>query len=165
MASAGPLDRRERRVLGVEIRDFAPSDREETRDLILRGLRERWGADFDPSFNSDLDDMGASYLATGGQVIVAIDGRTIVGTGTLMVEPGDRVVRLVRMSTDPQHRRRGIARGIVDELIRRARTGDYDHMLVETDTPWTSAVRLYQSCGFQITEQDDANTYFMLALR
>jgi len=33
-----------------------------------------------------------------------------------------------------------------------------------TDTPWTSAVELYRSCGFVEVGRDDTDTFFVMSL-
>ena len=56
------------------LRDFARRDQRAVRDLILDGLRERWGDGFDPSYNADLEDITSSYVAKGAEVVVFDDG-------------------------------------------------------------------------------------------
>lgn len=139
------------------------ADQAATRALIQAGLRERWGPTFDPDANPDTDDLWASYVATGGDVVVAVHQAQVVGTGTLIGLSSD-CGQLVRMATDRGHRRRGIARAIVTELIRRAQARGFSRLEVSTDTPWASAVALYQSCGFQIAAVDDDVTRFTMPI-
>jgi hypothetical protein len=47
------------------MRDFKPGDQVPVRELVLEGMRERWGDAYDPSVNPDLDDISASYLDRG----------------------------------------------------------------------------------------------------
>ena len=129
------------------------------RSLILDGMRERWGAGFDPAVNPDVDDMWASYIATGGEIVVWVEDGAVVGTGTLVPE-ADGGGRIMRMSVARSWRRRGIGRRIVAELVRRAGRRGLRPVRVSTDTPWPEAVGLYAACGFAIVEQDDADTHF-----
>ena len=60
------------------LRDFDPDGQAAVRELVLDGLRERWGGAFDASVNPDLDGgsersgtiawqrCGARIAATGG---------------------------------------------------------------------------------------------------
>lgn len=150
-------------MIGVELCTFTPADQAETRAVIQAGLRERWGDAFDPSANPDTDDLWASYVEPGGEIVVAVAGGRIVGTGTL-IEPEPRLGQLVRVSTHPDHRRRGVARRIVAELIGRARARGHERLIVQADTPWRSAVALYASCGFDIVGQDALTTRLALGV-
>lgn len=143
----------------MEVRDFSVADQVATRALIQAGLRERWGPTFDPDANPDTDDLWASYVATGGEVVVAVSQAQVVGTGTL-IELASDCGQLVRMATAEGHRRKGIAREVVAELVRRAQARGFKRLVVTTDTPWRSAVALYQSCGFQIEAVDSDITRF-----
>jgi len=145
------------------MRDFRPSDQEAVQRLILDGLRERWGAAFDDSLNSDLDDIAASYVDCGADVVVVDTDTGIVATGVLLSE-GDQRAWIVRMSVASTHRRQGFGRMVVEELISRARKRGVAEIVVLTDTPWTSAVELYLACGFSEVDRDDTDTHFAMAL-
>lgn len=130
--------------------------------LIQDGLRDRWGDDFDPAFNQDVLDIQGHYVDAGAVVLVAeLDGR-IVATGTLSIDgPNGEIVRVSVAST---HRRRGLARMMVDALIESARAHSLERVRVATDTPWRSAVALYRSTGFTEVRADETNTHFELML-
>jgi GNAT superfamily N-acetyltransferase len=131
--------------------------------LISAGMQERWGGAYDPAFNPDLADLGASYVDRGADVVVAeLDGR-LVGTGLLLPD-GERVGRLLRMSVAPDRRRRGIASAVVGELVARARRRTMTRVVVRTDTPWPDAIALYRSCGFVVVAQDAVETDLALDL-
>jgi len=146
------------------LRDFQPSDQQDLRRLILEGLRERWGEAFDASFNPDLDDFVANYVERGADVVVmeSQDGE-LVATGTLASGPSN-IGRIVRMSVAATHRRQGFARRVVEELVERARRSGMSEVVVLTDTPWTSAVELYRSCGFTEIGSDGTDTHFVIPL-
>lgn len=145
------------------IRDFALRDQEPFRALVLAGMEERWGDAYDPGFNTDLDDVSVSYLAGGADVVVAEVDRQVLATGILRPEEGCRG-RIVRMSVDRVHRRQGLARQVVEELLARARRRGFRQVVVMTDTPWESAASLYRSCGFIEVGRDDTDTHFALEL-
>ena len=86
---------------------------------MLAGLEERWGEVFDPPFNRDLDDIAATYLAYGADVVVVQIDHQIVATGILRAEHGNRG-RIDRISVDRLFRRQGLARQVIEELINRA---------------------------------------------
>lgn len=143
------------------IRSFEPADQESVRALVLDGLRERWGSAFAAGHNPDLDDIAATYVAPGGEVVVVDDAGEIVATGTLVAEDAGRG-RLVRISVDAGARRRGLGRLVVAELVARARRRGMTSVVVTADTPWMSAVALYRACGFTEVAADDVSTSFVL---
>ncbi|WP_426573580.1 GNAT family N-acetyltransferase [Aquihabitans sp. McL0605] len=145
------------------MRNFTPDDQDAVRALVLDGMRERWGEAYDDSFNPDLDDIWATHVAHGAEVVVADDGGRIVAVGMLLPEPEDRG-RIRRVSVDRSHRRQGLGRAVVDELVARARDRAMVEVLVRADTPWTSALALYRSCGFTCVGADDTDTLFSLTV-
>jgi ribosomal protein S18 acetylase RimI-like enzyme len=145
------------------LRDFEPRDHEPVRELVLAGMRERWGDAYDPSANPDLDNISACYVDRGADVVVAEFGGEIVAAGILWPEAHDRG-RIVRVSVDQAHRQRGFGRQVVEELIRRARRRGMLELVALTDTPWTSALALYRSCGFREVREDETDTHFVLSL-
>jgi ribosomal protein S18 acetylase RimI-like enzyme len=145
------------------LRDFARRDQRAVRDLILDGLRERWGDGFDPSYNADLEDITSSYVAKGAEVVVFEREGAVIATGTLLSE-SDLRGRIVRVSVAATDRRRGLGRSVVEELVRRARRRGMRELLVLTDTPWASALALYRACGFVDVAEDSTDTYLAMVL-
>lgn len=146
------------------LRDFQPSDQSGLRRLILAGLQDRWGERFDADVNPDLDDFVANYLDDGAEIVVVEADGTIVATGILV--PDDAGTgRIMRMSVAGAHRRQGLARRIVEELIGRAHRSGMSEVRVLADTPWTSAVELYRACGFTEIGSDGKDTHFVMPLR
>lgn len=144
------------------LRDFRSSDQPAVRLLILAGLQDRWGETFNAGLNPDLDDFEANYLDCGGEVVIETDG-AIVATGILVPDEG-ATGWIVRMSVASAYRRQGLARAVVEELIRRARRRDMTEVRVLTDTPWTSAIALYRECGFTERGSDGTDTHFAMPL-
>jgi GNAT superfamily N-acetyltransferase len=145
------------------LRDFEPRDQDVVRELILAGLAERWGDRFDPNANPDTDDLWGSYVVRGGEIVVFELESEVVATGTLIRE-AHGAGRILRMSVDHRHRRKGLARIVVGELIERASRRGLDPVRVETDTPWAEAVALYATCGFALVSQDAIASHFVMTL-
>jgi ribosomal protein S18 acetylase RimI-like enzyme len=145
------------------LRHYRPSDQHELRRLILEGLRDRWGEAFDASINPDLNDFVANYLRRGAEIVVIESNGEIVAAGILVADDGV-TGRIVRMSVAAGHRRQGLARRVVEELVRRARRRSMSEVRVLTDTPWTSAVELYRACGFTEIGSDGKDTHFVMSL-
>ncbi len=154
------------RALGLigelEIRDFAREDQAAVRSLILEGLRGHFGDAFDASFNGDLDDIAASYVARGCFLIATIEG-AIVGTGALVLEDAESA-RVVRMSTAAPHRRTGVGSAVLTALVKRARDAACERVALATNTGWADAIAFYQAFGFTETVRSDAGVSFELRL-
>lgn len=145
------------------LRDFEPADQSALRRLILAGLQDRWGERFDAARNPDLDDFVTHYLDRGAEIVVFEADFEIIATGVLVPDE-DNAGEIVRMSVAATHRRQGLARLVIQELIGRARRREMSEIRVLTDTPWTSAVELYRACGFAEIGSDGTDTHFVMPL-
>lgn len=145
------------------IREFTPQDQDAVRVMVLDGLRERWGSVYRHDVNPDLDDIMASHVDAGADVLVAEAAGKVVACGLVLPEsPG--LGRILRVSVQREHRRQGVARALVTELVTGARHRGLRTIVVRTDTPWASALALYQSLAFTQTHQDGTDTLFELHL-
>jgi GNAT superfamily N-acetyltransferase len=144
------------RVVGlpaIEVHQIRPDLNDAVRALIVSGLAEHWGT-ADPALNRDLDDLTSAYAS--GKTLVACDRGLVVGTGTV-VRRDDRSGELVRMSVAPSHRRSGVGRRLVEDLVAVARGWGMSRVVLETTADWTEVVRFYQRCGFAITHFVDGD--------
>jgi ribosomal protein S18 acetylase RimI-like enzyme len=146
----------------IRIRPFTPADQPATRQIILEGLGGHFGF-IDETMNPDLDDIWRHFIISGNLFIVAEINSQIVGTGAL-IEEAKGVGRLVRMSVNPDHQRRGIGHQLVQHLIQKANEQGFQHLLVETNHDWVDAIGLYQSCGFCEYDRDAESVYLRLVL-
>lgn len=60
--------------------------------------------------------------------------------GAVSAPTPDHPAETLRMSVHIEHRRRGLGRRIVRDLIAQARTREMHEVVVTTDTPWGSAL-------------------------
>lgn len=141
------------------IRVFTPRDQAAVQTLVLDGLRERWGDAYRDDVNPDLDDITGNYVESGADVVVAEAAGDIVACGLVLPEAGD-LGRILRVSVEHGHRRQGLARALVTELVARARDRGVRRIVVRTDTPWESALALYRSIGFVQISQNAMDTHF-----
>ena len=133
-----------------DVGDFRPTDQAAVRSLILVGLGEHWG-NVDETLNPDLDDIGAAYGH--GRTVVVRHGSDIVATGTVV--PRDpSTAEVCRMSVAADHRRVGLGRLVVEELLGTARDWGATAVVLETSTSWNEVVSFYRSCGFAITHHE-----------
>jgi GNAT superfamily N-acetyltransferase len=102
--------------------------------------------------NRDLDTLVAAD--DDRIVLVAIDGPDVVGTGTI-VRRSERWAEIVRMSVDSGHRRAGVGRLLLDELVAVARRWGVERLVLETTAAWTDVVRFYARSGFTLTHFTD----------
>lgn len=134
----------------VEVSDFQPGDQDAVRSLILGGLGEHWGH-IDETLNLDLADIAASYGH--GRTVVVRRAGSIVGTGTVV--PRDpSSAEILRMSVAADHRRVGLGRLIVEELLKTAQDWGATAVVLETSAHWHEVVSFYKSCGFAVTHHD-----------
>ena len=148
----------------IHLRDFAAVDQGAVRRLIVDGLGEHWG-NVDETLNRDLNDIAASY-ADGRTVVAEVDGE-IVATGTIVPER-DATAVILRMSVAPSHRRTGLGRRIVDELLQTAHEWAARRVVLETSSGWSDVIAFYVACGFEITGEQQGDfgpdTWFELLL-
>lgn len=130
----------------IALRPFTSADAPAMRRLILNGLGDHFGT-IDETMNPDLDDITASYHATGAAIIVAERGGEIVGCG-ILIQEDETTGRLVRMSVRGDQRGQGLGKRLVWELLEAARVRGYAKAVCETTDDWADAIALYRSCGF-----------------
>jgi len=140
----------------LALRPFQARDQAAARNLILDGLRQRWGK-LDETKNPDLDDIAANYAD--GFFLVACLRDEVIGTGALIPEaPG--VGRIVRMSVACSQRRRGVGRRILEALLERAQAAGYRRVVLETTATWEDAIAFYRRHGFQKIAIRDGDAHF-----
>ncbi len=113
------------------------------------------------------DDYRAQILDIGRRaavavVLVALDDGELAGGLTYVPGPGpyatfDREdeagIRMLAVA--PSHRRRGVARALVDACLERARAEGRTRISLHTMTTMTAAQSLYRSMGFRRAPETD----------
>lgn len=151
------------------IRDFQPDDQDTVYALIIEGLGQRFD-EVKPEYNPDLLDIQAKYIQQGASFIVLEVEGEMIACGALIKEHGsNEVARIVRVSVRADQQGKGLGRIISDRLIVIAKDRRFSKIVVETNDDWTSALRLYQACGFTEThrvksEYDYTELHMELAL-
>ena len=134
----------------ADVSEFQPGDQDAVRSLILAGLGEHWGH-IDESLNADLADIASTYGH--GRTVVFRRAGEIVATGTI-VPRDESTAEILRMSVAADHRRSGLGRLVVEELVRTARDWGATAVVLETSTDWKEVVSFYQLCSFAITHRE-----------
>jgi ribosomal protein S18 acetylase RimI-like enzyme len=124
--------------------------------------------EFRPGFApAEWDRYAATLPATRarveqGELLVALDGDTVVGTVTLYLEPRptsghwrdtDAMVRF--LAVDPGRRGEGIGQALFHECLRRAAVAGKKRVALQTTPSMTAAVALYERDGFTRDPEGD----------
>jgi ribosomal protein S18 acetylase RimI-like enzyme len=90
-----------------------------------------------------------AHLERGGGAVLERDG---VVVGTVLWEEEDGALYVSRVSVDPDSRRQGIARALMDEVEREARRRGFSRMTLGVRLELEENRRLFRSCGFEDAE-------------
>jgi putative acetyltransferase len=153
---------------GLIIRTARNADAERVREFVF-GILTEFGLEADlEETDSDLFDIEASYIHTGG-TFELIEERNEKLVGTIGLYPINNVeIELRKMYFAPALRGRGLGRRLLERTIARARQLGYSTLYLETATVLEGAVRLYESCGFKpvaVVHSKRCDQGFKLALR
>jgi ribosomal protein S18 acetylase RimI-like enzyme len=140
----------------MEARQAQVTDWEALRQLRLRAL-----ADAPDAFASTLEAEVAfpaevwRQRARGGPAsanFIAREGGLDVGLAAVFAEPDPPGrMHLVSMWVDPRYRRRGVARGLVGQVVRWAADRRAREVILWVADQNSAARRLYEQLGFQPT--------------
>ncbi len=78
--------------------------------------------------------------------IAAFDGDSLCGIASMYIIAGEG--QIMNVAVSPSFRRRGIALGLMNELISRAVTEKCLNITLEVAEDNDSAISLYKKCGF-----------------
>ena len=119
---------------------------------LLAGLGREYTELYGPDAASELNRCAPTeFLPPTGAFLIATDGGITVAGGALR-HLGRGYGEIKRMWTDPCFRGRGHARRVLGELERAAIRRGYHAVRLETGTPQTAAVALYEAAGYRRIE-------------
>ncbi|MFF7160093.1 GNAT family N-acetyltransferase [Streptomyces sp. NPDC008086] len=162
------------------IRAASPDDLDGARALMLDTVYHDFGTGYVPRWHADIIDPAAAYLASPRHtLLVALDPRDhgVVATAALdsrgpahppnprdLAEryPCGETAQLRRVYVRPEHRRRGLAGRLVDELLAfAAADGGYRAVYLHTDPEVPGAEAFWRSRGkVVLDERVDADGAF-----
>lgn len=90
-----------------------------------------------------------AHLEKGGGAVLERDGIVV---GTVLWEEEDGALYVSRVSVNPDYRRQGIARALMDEAEREARRRGFSRMTLGVRLELEENRRLFRSCGFEDLE-------------
>lgn len=160
MAEAVLARARQLRSDQVEIALFEPRWREDFRRLNIDWLQRFFHVE--EVDQRVLSNPEGEILATGGKILFARSGDSIVGTCALIqVEPG--VFELTKMAVDPAAQGLGIGRKLIERAIAEYRALGGRELFLETNTKLAPAIRLYESVGFEHQPSVKPGTHYSRA--
>jgi ribosomal protein S18 acetylase RimI-like enzyme len=139
------VSERSRSIRAAEVNDAAA-----IADLVRRAFSTQSRPTNPPS--SALNETAATivdHLVCGGGAVLE-SGGVIVGVVLWNEEEG--ALYISRLSVHPEHRRRGIARALVDDAEREARRRGLTRMTLGVRLELEDNRRLFRSCGFEDAE-------------
>lgn len=146
----------------ITVREAVPAEYDEVGALMVEAYRQYrpvFPSEFWDGYNDDLRDVATR--AERAIILVADEAGAIAGALALY-PPDDPLshwphdwagVRVLAVS--PHHRRKGIARILMDECVRRARAWGAPVLALNTAGYMAPAVGLYEALGFRrLPEQE-----------
>lgn len=163
------------RTSDYTIRTATPADLAPARAVMLDTVYRDFGTGYVPRWHGDVIDLAGAYVAPARHtLLVAVDADgAVVATGALdsrgpahppnpahVAEryPSGVTAQLRRVYVRPEHRRRGLARRLVDELLAFAvADGGYRAVYLHTDPAVTGAEPFWRSLAKVVhDEREDA---------
>lgn len=147
----------------IEIRDFSPDDAVAVRELFIRvnrllappEMKGAFEAYIARSLAEEFDRMVDYYCERKGGFWVAVDGQKIVGMFGLEAS-SDGAMELRRMYVDPDFRRRGIARRMLDFAEQECRRRNRPRIDLSTSELQREALELYENAGYELVREEVA---------
>jgi GNAT superfamily N-acetyltransferase len=112
------------------------------------GLEARYGFRLPvrEAVDRDLDNVG-KFQPPHGLLLLAFADDRAIGTAS-MQRIGPDTVEIKRMYVQPSHRRAGVGRALLGQLIAAARAAQYVRVRLDSPDFMTAAHDLYRSSGF-----------------
>ncbi|MGY1496272.1 GNAT family N-acetyltransferase [Streptomyces sp. QTS52] len=148
------------------IRTATPGDLDGARAVMLDTVYRDFGTGYVPRWHGDIVDPASAYLAPARHtLLVAVDERDASVAATAALDsrgplhppnplrlaeryPSGTTAQLRRVYVRPEHRRRGLARRLVAELLAfAAADGGYRAAYLHTDPAVTGAEGFWRSLG------------------
>jgi putative acetyltransferase len=145
------------------IRPFVHTDTAAVRALFIRVNRQltpaNWEAQFEDyianALREEIGRVEAYYESRNGRFFVAeLDGELV---GMFGIERADEdVAELRRMYVDPQLRRHGIGRYLLERAEMEARALGMTRLILSTSELQPAAFALYKSAGYRLVREEVA---------
>lgn len=138
-----------------EIRKYDKKDKDQVIKLWIDICVQEHG------FKEWEDEFQDIVLEDYEEIIVAIYNNQVVGTIAYR-QKGVGMVELKRVYVDKEHRGNGVAKKLLDEVIRLVKEKDYKKILIETWDKFKSGIRFYEKNNFMLQSiQDEVYNYIL----
>jgi putative acetyltransferase len=146
----------------MNIREIQPADNREIADIIRDILTKEFIVDPQRTILGDpvLNTMFENYQMPRAVYYVIEENRDVIGgCGVKQLDGSDEnICELQRMFLKPKARGKGYAKMLLDLCIYKAKAFRYDEMYLETLSPMTAAIKLYELAGFKRISEPKGNT-------
>ena len=102
-----------------------------------------------------LDDPRGTILNNGGQIYLAKEGSTVVGSAAIINE-GEGVYELAKMAVAPMYRGKGISKMLIEKCLEAAKQLNAKKLILFSNSQLTTAISLYKKYGFKHIDVTDA---------
>ena len=152
--------------MDITVRPFSMSDATEVRNLFIRINRLLAPANLADAFEKyianslaeEIDRIADYYAERQGAFWVAIGDAKLVGMFGLELELGGDAMELRRMYVDPDVRRQGVARKMLQFAEAECQRRHVRQLDLSTSELQGEALLLYRNAGFQLVREEVAET-------
>jgi ribosomal protein S18 acetylase RimI-like enzyme len=136
-------------------------NREEATNVILEGLKERFGK-IDPIYNPDLDNIYETFSQPNHYFYTGILHEKIIATGAFYLE--NNQWRIVRMSVLKKYRNQGIGKQMLQFLEMEIKAKKGKEIILETTKTWSDAIQFYERNGYNRLREIHQDIHFLKTL-
>lgn len=137
-----------RESLTIEVLDYLPEHH-----TAFQELNEEWITKYFKLEDADrkaLDNPKSYILESGGKILVAVQGKTILGVCALLKMQDDTYdYELAKMAVSPKAQGKGIGYLLGKSIIETARELKASNIYLESNTILKPAISLYEKLGFK----------------
>jgi GNAT superfamily N-acetyltransferase len=148
----------------VIVRLIELAEHERLGELTVAAYHALPGGITEDSYDAELRDVASRVLALDTEVLVAVDGATVLGGVTYVassaspyyeLDPDPDAASFRMLAVDPARQGSGAGRALVAEVVERTRAAGRRRILIHS-TPWmTGAHAMYDRFGFTRRPQLD----------
>jgi DNA-binding MarR family transcriptional regulator/ribosomal protein S18 acetylase RimI-like enzyme len=128
------------------------------RQAVLYNQEYGWDASYEALVAEILSEFVKKFDPALEAAWIAESDESVVGSAFL-VNASHGVAKLRLLYVEPAARGMGIGRRLVDECIGFARAHDYDKLTLWTNAVLTSARKIYQAAGLQLTQEEPHHSF------
>ena len=142
--------------LSIQITTFRPEHA-----AAFDALNRAWLVQYEMLEAADepaLTDPEGEIVAHGGQIFVALQGTTVVGTCAL-IPIQEHIVELAKLAVAPSAQGQGLGRRLTETALTYASQTGVKQVVLLSSSRLTTALQLYESLGFCYAPVPDDQPY------